>query len=918
MELRTIIYIYPISAPVAEVKKVYEEDQANEIFEVDNVDEAIQIFLTSRPAVIISSDPKKLIYVLAKAKKDYKNSNSLSVLITSKSLNFRVKSKFEQLGLTDNVHEPIAATALQYKLDKILKLLPAKDSSDSNLFEEEKDEDEDEGENVQNVQNVKSMLKFDEDPEKITTSEKNKFESEPETVNVSHKDRRLKFEAEDNSEESAQKEKIGSETELSLDIKSKSKNGLNFEDQDEKGPGKEKRDKEKEQWPKKSKKSKKTDSLILEDDDTSKDKQTAKEEDWPTNESKKSNSSLKFDNIEANQTGAQEKGESEEQDSHKKKKNQNLILEKDDKASSRSKKETNPETETQRAEGKDHKLNFDEEGNKDPFLETEKGDAAETKKKQVGKLELKDSGDDSKKNDWPVPEDIASHAKIKKELNLEEVPEIQEEQESEESQKGEEKSKKLSELQLEADQNQDKKEKQPQEEEIKLDKKNKELQLEEVEQAQKEKKQLLLEAEEKKREKENIQTEEAEQERKKKALILEDEEGVKKSLELENDQLAENEKKKALQLEEVHEESEFEEATDPEEVESKKKRLEIELEDDSEKKKKQYDEIEIDMSMKKGTKLQEAESSVEKKDIEDHPLERRTKKEQKTEKIELEEKEKQNRYLEVKKQTSPLQSLDENVLNLDKESLEVAPISFTRFVKNTNQGHSHILSPKKAIELASIEQTKKKVDELQIEDDLENLREEEVIENPHIKMQTYGIETIFEITSLLIDPQLSKDGIIEYTKSIIFNKYSGFSKFFVKSNLENQTALIPYIQEENSFAPGAAYFEENAEAISALDSTELPQWEENTEGDSKIKTRLVFPYFEGNLKMGMAVCYFENGISEENSKIIENILFALSSLYLESMKDSGVSGEYSGSKSDQKTGGKKSIWKNLFGSKKAS
>lgn len=150
MEKKPLIFLCPISETVQKLKESFEEQENVEIFEVDVLQEAIQIFQTSQPAVVLCSDPKKMIQFQAVNKRIIAKSSSKTVLITAKVLNMKAERKFSQLGLSDYIKEPIAGKTLYYKINLLVKSLPErKNPEDDNYnvkegsFQEEQEDEND-------------------------------------------------------------------------------------------------------------------------------------------------------------------------------------------------------------------------------------------------------------------------------------------------------------------------------------------------------------------------------------------------------------------------------------------------------------------------------------------------------------------------------------------------------------------------------------------------------------------------------------------------------------------------------------------------------------------------------------------------------------------------------------------------------
>ena len=165
MEKKPLIFIYPISETVQKLKETFTENEAAEIYEVDVLTEAVQLFQTTAPAVVMCSDAKKMLQFQAMNKRVVAKTSSKTILCTEKKLNIRAERKFSQLGLSDYIKEPIAGKTLYYKINLLIKSLPKRKTAEDENYnvKEGNYQEEDAGEEM----NLKTKSKNSEESETL-------------------------------------------------------------------------------------------------------------------------------------------------------------------------------------------------------------------------------------------------------------------------------------------------------------------------------------------------------------------------------------------------------------------------------------------------------------------------------------------------------------------------------------------------------------------------------------------------------------------------------------------------------------------------------------------------------------------------------------------------------------------------------
>ncbi len=126
---KPLIFIKPYSKTLEKLVEVLQEsseDQGTEIYEIEDVKEAIQIIPQLGQSLIISAHPRKTAQILQAAGKLIKRLQSKVILLTPKPIPRRTTDKFMKVGLTECITEPIAPKTLQYKVNLLLRSIVIK------------------------------------------------------------------------------------------------------------------------------------------------------------------------------------------------------------------------------------------------------------------------------------------------------------------------------------------------------------------------------------------------------------------------------------------------------------------------------------------------------------------------------------------------------------------------------------------------------------------------------------------------------------------------------------------------------------------------------------------------------------------------------------------------------------------------
>lgn len=126
---KPLIFIKPYSKTLeklVEVLKESSEDQGTEIYEIEDVKEAIQIIPQLGQSLIIGAHPRKTAQILQAAGKLIRKIQSKVLLLTPKPIPRKTIDKFMKVGLTECIIEPIAPKTLQYKVNLLLRSIVIK------------------------------------------------------------------------------------------------------------------------------------------------------------------------------------------------------------------------------------------------------------------------------------------------------------------------------------------------------------------------------------------------------------------------------------------------------------------------------------------------------------------------------------------------------------------------------------------------------------------------------------------------------------------------------------------------------------------------------------------------------------------------------------------------------------------------
>jgi hypothetical protein len=129
-----IIFFGPYSQGLNSLKEIVGESAETdgiEVFEIDELEEYLQLLLNLGPSLTMFSSPRNCALAIRKCHKVIKSKKAKIVLLTRKVIPGRTLDKLMSLGLSDCLVEPIAPKSLLYKTKLYLKSLPTvKESQD--------------------------------------------------------------------------------------------------------------------------------------------------------------------------------------------------------------------------------------------------------------------------------------------------------------------------------------------------------------------------------------------------------------------------------------------------------------------------------------------------------------------------------------------------------------------------------------------------------------------------------------------------------------------------------------------------------------------------------------------------------------------------------------------------------------------
>ena len=314
--VKPLIFIHPLSPTLKKLKEVSEENaeaDGVEIYEIDDINEFNQLFPTVGQSLCLFSDPKKCAKALQTNKKTMQKIHSKIILISPKKIPPKTLEKFDKVGLTECITEPVAPKTLMYKVKLQLRSIKSQSADDDEDEEKKFSKDE-----KSEVESEDSYYRGKKDKKELEEEESIDYRQRYEKKEDNEEDNEEDAGSHGDSQESHWKGKVNQEEELDKEKEKKEKYKEEAIDTHYKG------------------KSKKTD-LDIDDDLYKKDKkENDLEDDDEFDDIKKS---LALEIEEEGHSYNKDKAEEEDPfEERKKDKSLDLEFEKDDK-----KKKSNPD-----------------------------------------------------------------------------------------------------------------------------------------------------------------------------------------------------------------------------------------------------------------------------------------------------------------------------------------------------------------------------------------------------------------------------------------------------------------------------------------------------------------------------------------------------------------------------------------------
>src|SRR5690606_20985184 len=126
---KPLIFIKPYTKTLQKLKEVLEESseqQGTEIYEIEDLQEAIQLIPQIGQSLVIAAHPRKTAMLLQASRQHIKKLQTKVLLISPKPIPRKTVDKFMKVGLTECIVEPIVPKTLQYKINLLIRSMAQK------------------------------------------------------------------------------------------------------------------------------------------------------------------------------------------------------------------------------------------------------------------------------------------------------------------------------------------------------------------------------------------------------------------------------------------------------------------------------------------------------------------------------------------------------------------------------------------------------------------------------------------------------------------------------------------------------------------------------------------------------------------------------------------------------------------------
>lgn len=131
--LKPLIFVHPLSETLKKLFEVMQESAESEgieLYEIDDIGEFNQLFPTIGQSVAIFGDPKKCAKGLQSNKKTIQKIHSKVILLSNKAIPRKTLEKFDKVGLTECIIEPVVPKTLLYKVKLHLRSIISKEEQE--------------------------------------------------------------------------------------------------------------------------------------------------------------------------------------------------------------------------------------------------------------------------------------------------------------------------------------------------------------------------------------------------------------------------------------------------------------------------------------------------------------------------------------------------------------------------------------------------------------------------------------------------------------------------------------------------------------------------------------------------------------------------------------------------------------------
>ena len=168
------------------------------------------------------------------------------------------------------------------------------------------------------------------------------------------------------------------------------------------------------------------------------------------------------------------------------------------------------------------------------------------------------------------------------------------------------------------------------------------------------------------------------------------------------------------------------------------------------------------------------------------------------------------------------------------------------------------------------------------EDKKNKKEEDEDSDKPVIPPDSKGLEYIINLLKLYEDPEVNEEQILDYISKVTDSETNGHLIFFIYDNRKGDFFEIfnSFVEKENPDPVRSELWSEiRRDNIKTWKETQLPTWK-----DPKFLTPeniFYYPYFDGQNRLGFTIGIFNNGVDESNSKKVEVFMESARGIFLD-------------------------------------